>query len=40
MKFIKALLVLLGLLLGFKSDQGVRDGICDYSGQGRDEFGK
>ncbi len=40
MKFIKALLVLLGLLLGFKSDQAVRDGICDYSGQGRDKFGK
>lgn len=28
------------LLLLCRYDQGVAAGICDFSGQGRDEFGK
>lgn len=38
-KFFKALSEVVLLLLTGKSRQGVEDGICDYSGQGRNEYG-
>lgn len=43
MKILKNILNWFMLLLGAKSeltDGAVNDGICDFSGQGRNEFGK
>lgn len=37
---MKTLIELIGMLLGFKSKQAVDEGLVDYSGQGRDEYGK
>ncbi len=42
-KFLKALSNIFTLLIGAKSeitDKAVDDGICDFSGQGRDKKGK
>lgn len=38
--FFKTLWEIVLLLLTGKSRQAVDDGICDYSGQGRDKYGK
>ena len=43
MKILKNILNWVVLALGGKNeltDKAVNDGICDFSGQGRDEFGK
>lgn len=40
MKLLKKLAELLVLLLTGYSKEGVDEGICDYSGQGRNEYGK
>ena len=43
MKILKNILNWFMLLVGAKSeltDEAVGDGICDFSGQGRNEFGK
>jgi len=40
MKFLRFLFEFWSLITFFKGDQSVRDGICDFSGQGRDEYGK
>lgn len=40
MKFIKEVFEIIGLLLGAKSNKAVDDGLCDYSGQGRDRYGR
>lgn len=43
MKTLKNILNWLGLFLGFKSeltDEAVDAGICDFSGQGRDRYGR
>lgn len=40
---LKKIFDLLAFLLGIRSDardQAVDDGICDYSGQGRDKYGR
>lgn len=39
-RMLKAILDVIRLLLTGKSDCSVTDGICDFSGQGRDGFGK
>ena len=38
-KFGKGLGNLIVLLLTGYSKEGVDDGVCDYSGQGRDKYG-
>jgi hypothetical protein len=43
MKILKNILNWFMLLLGAKSeltDEAVNEGICDFSGQGKDKFGK
>ncbi len=43
MKILKNILNWFMLLVGAKSeltDEAVNEGICDFSGQGRNEFGK
>lgn len=43
MKFLKNICNWLLLLVGAKNeltDQAVKDGICDFCGQGRDAFGR
>ena len=43
MKILKNILIWFMLLLGAKSeltDEAVNDGICDFSGQGRNACGK
>lgn len=43
MKILKNILNWFALLIGAKSeltDKAVNDGICDFSGQGRNSFGK
>lgn len=43
MKLIKAIFEFFALLLGVDSDsrrEAVDNGICDFSGQGRDKYGK
>lgn len=43
MKILKDILNLVMFALGGKNeltDRAVNDGICDFSGQGKDEFGK
>lgn len=43
MKIIKAFFEIIALLIGANCDtynQAVTDGLCDYSGQGRNAFGK
>lgn len=37
---MKKFLEFLAFLLTGKSDEAVDAGICDYSGQGRDKYGK
>lgn len=39
-KFFKALADFVLFLLTGKSDEAVDLGICDYSGQGRDKYGR
>ena len=39
-KFFKTVLGTLVLFVGIKSRSAVDDGIVDYSGQGRDRYGK
>ena len=39
-KAVLAVLHVLAVLLTGKSERAVEDGICDYSGQGRNEYGK
>ena len=43
MKFLKNILNWFMLLVGAKSeltDKAVKEGICNFGGQGRDKFGK
>lgn len=43
MKILKNILNWFMLIVGAKSeltDEAVNEGICDFSGQGRNEFGK
>ena len=37
---MKTILELIGMLLGIKSKRAVDEGLVDYSGQGRDKYGK
>jgi len=37
---VLAVLRVLAVLLTGRDDQAVDDGICDYSGQGRDGYGR
>ena len=39
-ELLKKLGGLIVLLLTGKSDEAVHEGICDYSGQGRDRYGR
>lgn len=39
-KIAKAILQAFMFVLSFKSDSAVDEGICDYSGQGRDKYGR
>ncbi len=39
-RVIKSILKLLGLIIGVRQDKYVNMNLCDFSGQGRDEFGK
>lgn len=40
MKFFKAIKEFLKVCIGLKSAEAVDTGIVDYSGQGRDKYGK
>lgn len=40
MNFLKAIKEFFGMLIGVKSASAVNAGIVDYSGQGRDKYGK
>ena len=40
MKIIKKLINIIVTLLTGKSEEAVDAGICDYSGQGRDSYGR
>lgn len=40
MKLIKKLINFIVTLFTGKNEDAVAAGICDYSGQGRDEFGR
>lgn len=39
-KAVLALLRFLAIIITGKDDSAVDDGFCDYSGQGRDSYGK
>lgn len=38
--FIKSFVAFLGLFVGVKSESAVKEGLVDYSGQGRDKYGR
>lgn len=40
MRFIKGVFEIIGLLIGIKSNKAVDEELCDYSGQGRDRYGR
>lgn len=40
MKLLRAITEFLGMLIGVKNSDAVNAGIVDYSGQGRDKYGK
>lgn len=40
MKLLRAITEFFGMLIGAKSASAVNAGIVDYSGQGRDKYGK
>lgn len=39
-KLLKKLVNFIVLVFTFRCDEAVLGGVCDFSGQGRDEFGR
>lgn len=40
MNLIKRILNVIAIILTGKDDESVDEGYCDYSGQGRDKYGR